>query len=112
MGPIDQSISAGLGGFLALFLLAAALWLLMRSLLKHLRNAEHHKFEHDDEQAGAQVPAGVVRSRPSAATREGAVATGEPGGVTGADAADAAESRRVTQQPDAPQAPGEASRAE
>ncbi len=65
MGPVDQSISAGLGGFFALFLLAAALWLLMRSLLKHLRSAENNFFEEDLRDDA--VAAGAVRSRPSRA---------------------------------------------
>lgn len=63
MGPVDQSISAGLGGFIALFLLAAALWLLMRSLLKHLRSAENNVF--DEDLRNESVAAGAVHARPS-----------------------------------------------
>ncbi|MDO5697738.1 MAG: hypothetical protein Q4G51_07155 [Dermatophilus congolensis] len=85
MGSVDQSISAGLGGFFALFLLAAALWLLMRSLLKHLRNAEHHLFEEDIE-APEAVGAGVVHSRPSRTDRPD---TGSP--AEGAGRSDGAQ---------------------
>lgn len=74
MGPVDQSISAGLGGFIALFLLAAALWLLMRSLLKHLRNAEHHRFEEDEAalvEADENAASGTVHTRPTRVEQPG-----------------------------------------
>ena len=43
MGNYNQSISAGLGGFLAAFLLGCALWLLMRNMNKHLRNVAYQE---------------------------------------------------------------------
>ncbi|MDO5711475.1 MAG: hypothetical protein Q4P32_07030, partial [Micrococcales bacterium] len=43
MGNIDQSVSPGIGGFLAFFLLACALWLLMRNMLKHMRTLTYRE---------------------------------------------------------------------
>lgn len=48
MNSVDQSISAGLGGFLALFVLAVVLWLLMRSMLRHMRIAAGNNLPDDD----------------------------------------------------------------
>lgn len=93
MGPVDQSISAGLGGFFALFLLAAALWLLMRSLLKHLRSAEHNLFE-EDATDGEAVEDGAVHARPSRTD-----ATRSPASATSAAPAPAAV-RREAETPD------------
>lgn len=42
-GGIDQSVSPGMGGFLAFFLLACALWLLMRNMLKHMRGLSYRE---------------------------------------------------------------------
>ncbi|MBO3129850.1 hypothetical protein [Dermatophilus congolensis] len=55
MQGANQSISAGLGGFFALFLMSVALWVLMRSMLKHLRNADHAVFEEDTQQSAITV---------------------------------------------------------
>lgn len=65
MGGVNQSISAGLGGFIALFLMAGALWLLARSLLRHLRVVEHTTYAGDEAEA-AEAP----RVRPGAADGE------------------------------------------
>lgn len=57
MGNYNQSISAGLGGFLAAFLLGCALWLLMRNMNKHLRNVA---YQEERERARAQGRAGLA----------------------------------------------------
>ena len=41
MTVIDQTIGPGLPGFLVTFALAAAAWLLFRSLTKHVRKVNH-----------------------------------------------------------------------
>lgn len=61
MNTVNQSISAGLGGFLALFLLALSLWMLMRSMLRHLRTTDLHDFPAEENPV-----AGSMRSRPAA----------------------------------------------
>lgn len=82
MGAVDQSISAGLGGFLTLFLLACALWLLGRSMLKHMRVVEHTTYPGDVESAPVAGTAtgaarevasghGMVESRPSRPVEQG-----------------------------------------
>ncbi len=58
MDSVNQAISAGLGGFFALFLLALALWFLMRSMLGHLRSADRHVFE-GESPAGETGPPGA-----------------------------------------------------
>lgn len=54
MGGIDQSIGPGLGGFLVFFLLAMALWLLMRNMGKHLRNVAYMREREEKEGAAAR----------------------------------------------------------
>lgn len=62
-GGMNQSISAGPGGFLAFFLLALALWLLMRSMSKRLRRV---RFEEEAEDTRRLAEAGDdVTVRPS-----------------------------------------------
>lgn len=68
MGNYNQSISAGLGGFLAAFLLGCALWLLMRNMNKHLRNVS---YQEERERARAQA------ARQARATSGAAAAPGE-----------------------------------
>lgn len=68
MGNYNQSISAGLGGFLAAFLLGCALWLLMRNMNKHLRNVA---YQEERERALAQA------AREARATGGAAAAPGE-----------------------------------
>lgn len=63
-GAIDQSISAGIGGFLAFFFLAVALWLLMRNMNSRLRNV-HYLEEAEDERRAMEAQEPVV-SRPPA----------------------------------------------
>jgi len=45
MTVIDQTIGPGLPGFLVTFALVAAVWLLFRSLTKHLRKVSHSAAE-------------------------------------------------------------------
>lgn len=67
MGGVDQSISAELGGFIALFVMAGALWLLARSLLKHLRVVEHTTYPGDEAYERDEAEAETLRARPGAA---------------------------------------------
>lgn len=63
-GPVDQSVSPGIAGFLAFFFLAIALWLLMRSMNTRLRNVRYlEKTEAERRANEAQEP---VVSRPPA----------------------------------------------
>lgn len=63
MSGVNQSISAGIGGFLAFFLLASALWLLMRNMNTRLRNlkyneeAEEARLAREKEQSVVARPA-------------------------------------------------------
>lgn len=72
MGGIDQSIGPGLGGFLAFFLLAMALWLLMRSMNKHLRNVTYLAERAEKQEAGARpdAEAGRPGAQPAAEPRD------------------------------------------
>ncbi len=63
MSPVDTSVSPGLGGFLAFFLLACALWLLMRSMIRHLRGVDHRE-QIEEKQRLAEQEADVA-TRPS-----------------------------------------------
>lgn len=75
MSGVNQSISAGIGGFLAFFLLACALWLLMRNMNGRLRNLKYNEEaeearlarERDEgmsaRPAGLDVPASGVPGR-------------------------------------------------
>lgn len=63
MGGANQSISAGLGGFLALFVLALVLWLLMRNMSSRLRNVRFDE-EAEDERRAAEAGADLT-VRPS-----------------------------------------------
>lgn len=59
MGGANQSISAGLGGFLALFVLAVVLWLLMRNMSGRLRNVRFDE-EAEDERRAAEAGSDVT----------------------------------------------------
>ena len=61
MTVIDQTIGPGLPGFLVTFALAAAAWLLFRSLTKHVRKVNHNAADLGTGKAGAaNKPSGVV----------------------------------------------------
>ncbi|HYO84856.1 MAG TPA: hypothetical protein VES01_00115 [Dermatophilaceae bacterium] len=65
MSGANQSISAGIGGFLAFFLLALVLWLLMRNMNKRLQNL---KYNEEAEEARRRLELNeAVSSRPSRA---------------------------------------------
>ena len=64
MGGVNQTISAGLGGFIALFVLAIVLWLLMRNMSGRLRNVRFDE-ELEDERRAAEAAAEGVHTRPS-----------------------------------------------
>lgn len=64
MGGIDQSVSPGIGGFLAFFLLAIALWLLMRNMNSRLRNVRYLE-EAEDERRETEAQQEVVTRPPS-----------------------------------------------
>jgi len=61
MGGINQSISPGIGGFITFFLLACALWLLMRSMLRHMHTVD---FTEEREEAGEGRVDSVEGERP------------------------------------------------
>ena len=66
MNGIDQSIGPGLGGFIAFFLLACALWLLMRNMSKHLRNVAYLQEQEADEARRAAGGDATTGSTPAA----------------------------------------------
>lgn len=55
MGEMNQAVSGGIGGFLAFFVLALALWLLARNMNVRLRNMRY-RDELDHEQPGEVTP--------------------------------------------------------
>lgn len=73
MGGIDQSVSPGIGGFLAFFLLAVALWLLMRSMIGHLRNVKY--LEEVEEERAARDAGEPVVTRPAGGARHASPST-------------------------------------
>lgn len=62
MNPANQAVSGGIGGFLAFFLLACALWLLMRNMNSRLRNVKYRE-ELDAERQSVEADQDVI-SRP------------------------------------------------
>ncbi len=64
MGGANQTVSGGIGGFLAFFLLACALWLLLRNMNGHLRNLRYREEAEEARQA-AEQDADVVSRPPS-----------------------------------------------
>ena len=76
MNAPSTSVSPGLGGFLAFFLLAIALWLLMRNMNARLRRMSYREEADAARQSGATPPAG---------------APGTPGTATPAPSDEAAE---------------------
>lgn len=77
MGGIDQSVGPGLGGFLAFFLLACALWLLMRNMGKHLRNVDYRAQAQAKEADEARERAQAAREA-DVQTRPRALGQGYP----------------------------------
>lgn len=68
MSPVDQSVSPGIGGFLAFFLLACALWLLMRNMLTHMRRVDFR--EEEEERRRAREEGEAMSTRPPRAAGE------------------------------------------
>ena len=87
MSGANQAVSGGIGGFLAFFLLACALWLLMRNMNKRLRII---KYDEELEQQRHLVEADqetVTRPPRRQGNRGGRVrldGPGDPSATTGA----------------------------
>ena len=84
-GGIDQSVSPGMGGFLAFFLLACALWLLMRNMLKHMRAATYREDREEEARLAREAAAQTTGSQTA-----GSPVAGSPGVDAGGAARDAA----------------------
>jgi hypothetical protein len=54
MADVNVDVTAGLGGFLAFFLLAVALYLLMRNMTARLRRMAYRQEQEDREAEGLQ----------------------------------------------------------
>lgn len=63
MNGANQAVSGGIGGFLAFFLLACALWLLMRNMNKRLQNVKYD--EELEQQRQASESEKEIVTRPS-----------------------------------------------
>ncbi|WP_116114594.1 hypothetical protein [Austwickia chelonae] len=67
MNGANQAVSGGIGGFLAFFLLACALWLLMMNMNKRLQNVKydeelrHQREAAQDEEGPGNVETGSPR---------------------------------------------------
>ena len=66
MSPESVDVTAGLGGFLAFFLLAVALYFLMRNMNTRLRNLAYR-----EEQEARDPENGSPRDRPDSASPQG-----------------------------------------
>ena len=71
MSPESVDVTAGLGGFLAFFLLAVALYFLMRNMNTRLRNLAYR----EEKEARAGDP-GSPRDRPEASGPQGGLKDG------------------------------------
>jgi hypothetical protein len=60
----STSVSPGLGGFLAFFLLAIALWLLMRNMNKRMRRMTYR----EEQEAAARAKRGEAPATPTTPT--------------------------------------------
>ena len=74
MNTPSTSVSPGLGGFLAFFLLAIALWLLMRNMNKRMRRMTYR--EEQEKEAAARAKWGDAPSTPADRRTEGRTADG------------------------------------
>ena len=63
MNTPSTSVSPGLGGFLAFFLLAIALWLLMRNMNKRMRRMTYR--EEQEKQAAARAKRSEAPATPA-----------------------------------------------
>lgn len=82
MGTPSTGVTAGLGGFLALFFIAMACWLLFRSMNKHLRQVRL--------EAGEKTEPPIIEStrRLREAEQRRAAGRAEDGGAEGSDPSD------------------------
>lgn len=74
MGGANQTVSGGIGGFLAFFLLACALWLLLRNMNGHLRNLRYRE-EAEESRLAAEQDVDVVSRPPSARPEDASAGT-------------------------------------
>ena len=81
MNTPSTSVSPGLGGFLAFFLLAIALWLLMRNMNKRMRRMTYR--EEQEKEAAARAKRGEAPSTPADRRTEGRSADGTGTGTEG-----------------------------
>lgn len=97
---VSTNVTAGLGGFLAFFVLAVALWLLMRNMNARLRRMS---FREEAEARAAQGgPAGGAPAPRPGDTEEDEAA----GSASGRDDAAAEGGTGRDQEPGAPGGPG------
>ena len=69
--PPDDTVGPGVGGFLAIFALALATVLLIRSMVGHLRKVRYGPGPGDEDAAPAEPPA-TAETRDTAETEHGA----------------------------------------
>ena len=67
MNTPSTSVSPGLGGFLAFFLLAIALWLLMRNMNKRMRRMTYR----EEQEAAARAKRGEAPTTPADGRTQG-----------------------------------------
>ncbi|MGN6635491.1 MAG: hypothetical protein ACTHJ6_08535 [Oryzihumus sp.] len=97
-GAVSTNVTAGLGGFLAFFLLAVALWLLMRNMNARLRRMSFR--EEAEARAAQEGPTGGTPAPRAGDTDEDA--EDEAAGAAGAGPAQAGGDTGRDQEPDAP----------
>jgi len=76
-GQDPRYASPGVLGFLVVFLLALATWLLIRSMTGHLRKVRYHA-EAQEREAAAVAAAAAAEKQPPAATGKQPTATAKP----------------------------------
>ncbi|HET7659128.1 MAG TPA: hypothetical protein VFK66_01985 [Oryzihumus sp.] len=67
---VSTNVTAGLGGFLAFFLLAIALWLLMRNMNARLRRMSFREEAEAEAKAAQRGPAGGTPARLTGGTED------------------------------------------
>lgn len=109
---VSTNVTAGLGGFLAFFLLAVALWLLMRNMNARLRRMSFREeaeaqAAHDGPTGGGPAgrPGGADTDDPDATRATGAPGSKPAEPAPGRDAAAEGGAGR-DQEPGAPGGPG------
>jgi hypothetical protein len=87
----STSVSPGLGGFLAFFLLAIALWLLMRNMNKRMRRMTYR----EEQEAAARAKGGQAPTTPA----DGRAPGGSAASTEAEGPADAGDDRSGTIDP-------------